>query len=83
MSSDAILSDIISQCTKFISNETLKKSVLDPLIIYFKERVAFFYIILLIIITMLIVINVLLIFIIFRYGSIIIKNIETISKSIV
>ena len=61
-------------CTKIINQKELKKSVIDPLVLYFKERLAYFYIAILVMLIVLLILNIGIVFLIFKYG------IEIVSK---
>ena len=76
---DDTLQEVISQCTRLISNASLKKSVLDPLILYFKDRLSFFYITIFIVLVFLTVTNIAVLIMIYKYGSTIIKNLAQLS----
>jgi hypothetical protein len=76
---DDTLKEVISQCTRFISNASLKKSVLDPLILYFKDRMSFFYITIFIVLVLLTVTNIVVLIMIYKYGNNIIKNLSQLS----
>ena len=74
MNTETLMDEIISQCTKIINQKELKKSVIDPLVLYFKERLAYFYIAILVMLIVLLILNIGIVFLIFKYG------IEIVSK---
>jgi len=68
MDTSTIMDEIISQCTKIINQKELKKSVIDPLVVYFKERLAYFYIAILVTLIVILILNIGIVFLLFKYG---------------